>query len=178
MPAADDDKVWASYTKGVKSLRKTAPKPVRSASVATTKTEAQKSALAAAKEKLPAIAPKKTNNADFQASLDRNLERRLRQGSLAVEARLDLHGMTQAKAHTALEDFISTQIRNSTRCLLVITGKGRDGTGVIRANLAGWLAASDYARHILALRPAAQRHGGTGAFYVLLRRTKLSASAK
>lgn len=104
--------------------------------------------------------------------LDRNIERRLRQGETPIDARIDLHGMRQNEARQALDDFITRQAKAGRRCLLVITGKGRGGEGVLRASLDSWLAASSEAARILALRPAALKHGGAGAFYVLLRRGK------
>jgi DNA-nicking Smr family endonuclease len=57
------------------------------------------------------------------------------------------------------------------RVLLVITGKGRSSRpGLIRAGLADWLDASRHRPRIAALRPAHRRHGGGGAFYLVLRR--------
>jgi DNA-nicking Smr family endonuclease len=106
------------------------------------------------------------------APLDHAIERRLRQGSIAIKARLDLHGMRQDEAHGALESFMTRHAKAGHRSLLIITGKGRGGEGVLRSSLEGWLATLPEAGQILALRPAALKHGGTGAFYVLLRRRK------
>ncbi|HUY68235.1 MAG TPA: Smr/MutS family protein [Alphaproteobacteria bacterium] len=111
-------------------------------------------------------------DAAWQAPLDKSLERRLRAGDVAIGARLDLHGMTQREAHCALEDFLERQVAAGKRVLLVITGKGRMGGGVLRARLAGWLAASPCATHIRGVRSAAPKHGGAGAFYVLLGKRK------
>ena len=104
--------------------------------------------------------------------LGRRAEKELRQGEIEIEARIDLHGMTQAKAYAALARFMAVQVKNRRRKLLVITGKGREGQGVLRQNLRDWLRSLPEAPSLLALRPAAPKHGGDGAFYVVLRRDK------
>ena len=104
------------------------------------------------------------------SSLERNREKALRQGDVEIEARLDLHGMTQAEAFDALTTFMHRQVAAGKRHLLIITGKGKDGMGVLRQNLGGWLRQLPEASAILAVRPAAPKHGGEGAVYVLLRR--------
>jgi DNA-nicking Smr family endonuclease len=101
--------------------------------------------------------------------LGKSREKALRQGEIEIEARIDLHGMTQARAQTALARFIAAQVKTKRRHVLIITGKGRAGSGILRANLAGWLESLPEAACILALRPAALRHGGDGAWYVILR---------
>ncbi len=104
------------------------------------------------------------------SSLERNREKALRQGDVEIEARLDLHGMTQAEAFDALTVFMHREVAAGKRHLLIITGKGKDGMGVLRQNLGGWLRQLPEASAILAIRPAAPKHGGEGAVYVLLRR--------
>lgn len=104
--------------------------------------------------------------------VDGATERRLRRGLMAVEARLDLHGHTQAEAHAALADFILGSYESGRRCVLVVTGRGEPagGRGVLRRNLPGWLSAPALRPYVLASAPAHVRHGGAGASYVLLRR--------
>lgn len=97
-------------------------------------------------------------------------EKRLQQGALHVEARLDLHGMTQNAAHAALIRFVLAQARAGKRLLLVITGKGRQGEGVLKQYVPFWLDAAPLRGYLLAVRPALPRHGGDGALYLLLRR--------
>jgi DNA-nicking Smr family endonuclease len=116
--------------------------------------------------------------------LDRRTTERLTKGQLPVEARLDLHGHRQATAHRALDAFIGASHRAGRRCVLVVTGKGqeRQGTppaimgdeapGVLKRNLPRWLAEPGLADKVLAIRPALPQHGGEGAFYVLLRRSR------
>ena len=97
---------------------------------------------------------------------------RLKRGQIAIEARIDLHGMDQRAAFAALIGFIETSGRAGRRAILVITGKGAIGEGILRRNVPGWLAASPLGGRILTIQPAHSRHGGDGAFYVLLRRKR------
>ncbi len=99
-------------------------------------------------------------------------ERRLRRGRLEVEARLDLHGHTQDSARAELVDFIARAQAMGCRSVLVITGKGRMGGGVLRARLLDWIAAPDIRPRLAGYAPAHARHGGEGAFYLLLKARK------
>jgi DNA-nicking Smr family endonuclease len=103
---------------------------------------------------------------------DRKTERRLREGDVALDARLDLHGMTQSQAHAALAGFMKAQAAAGARNLLIITGKGRNNEGVLRTQLTHWLDALPEAALIRDTRQAAARHGGDGAFYVMLKRRR------
>lgn len=107
------------------------------------------------------------------AGLDRRTEMKLQRGQMEIAARLDLHGMTQVQARTALEYFIADSHARGRRCVLVITGKGSlNKPGVIRARLKEWLAEGALADRILATAPAQPKDGGAGAVYVLLRRRR------
>jgi DNA-nicking Smr family endonuclease len=99
---------------------------------------------------------------------DRDTLSRLASGQRRIDARLDLHGLTQGEAHAALLAFIQKAKAGGRTTLLIITGKGKNGEGVLKRNLARWLEAQPVP--VLGLAPAAERHGGTGAFYVLLRK--------
>jgi DNA-nicking Smr family endonuclease len=110
--------------------------------------------------------------------VDRATAMRLRRGEMAIDATLDLHGMTQKEAHAALLGHIARAHTLGQRCLLVVTGKGgkQDGsgreTGVLRANVPRWLNEPPARAHVLAFAAARPRHGGEGALYVLIRRTR------
>ena len=108
------------------------------------------------------------------AGLDKRTAERLRRGQLAIEARLDLHGLTQAEAHRALDAFIAAGQDRGRRCVLVITGKGtwRDERGVLRTEVPRWLNLPPNRSRILAFATAQPRHGGEGALYVLLKRQR------
>ena len=109
--------------------------------------------------------------------LDRGTARRLGRGRIAPQARLDLHGMTAARAHDALSHFIAASAAGGLRCVLVVTGKGRDerggrGEGVLRRDTPRWLATAPLAAMVIGVFEAHQRHGGGGALYVYLRRRR------
>lgn len=104
--------------------------------------------------------------------LDRRTAERLRRGEIPIERRIDLHGMTQDDAHAALDRFVRQAWKNGQRMLLVITGKGSGGEGVLRRGVPRWLASGEHAARILRVETAQPRHGGGGAFYVLLRRQR------
>jgi len=106
------------------------------------------------------------------AGLDRRTARRLKRGQLPVEARLDLHGKTQDRAHDALQDFIHESRMARRRCVLVITGKGSVASGkggVLRQMVPRWLNEPALRRHIIAITNAPESGGGTGAIQVLLK---------
>ena len=107
---------------------------------------------------------------DRFAGVDRRTAERVRRGRYPIEARLDLHGFTQEEAHRALARFVAASREAGLRCVLVITGHGRFTGGVLKAAVPRWLAELDLRRHVLAIAPAQQRDGGSGALYLLLRR--------
>jgi DNA-nicking Smr family endonuclease len=115
---------------------------------------------------LPPLAPV----AGHFAGLDRASAERLRRGRYPIEARLDLHGMTQAEAHRALNGFVAGSRAIGRRCVLVITGHGRMSGGILKSAVPRWLNEPDLRRHVLAITPAQQRDGGAGALYLLLRK--------
>ncbi|MCB1443673.1 MAG: Smr/MutS family protein [Methyloceanibacter sp.] len=117
------------------------------------------------------------------AGLDRQTSRRLDKGALAIEARIDLHGMRQREAHVALRKFLHWARGKDYRHVLVITGKGslrdegrsfydEDVRGVLRQTVPHWLAHGDLAPLIVSFSEAPRRLGGEGALYVRLRRGK------
>lgn len=96
-------------------------------------------------------------------------QRRIRRGQNEIDARIDLHGHTQDTAHREVVDFILRQASLGARCVLVITGKGRLGTGVLRARLFDWIANPELRPFIAGYATAHPRHGGAGAVYLFLR---------
>ena len=120
------------------------------------------------------IPPVQKVTASRPGPVDRPTIERMRQGRIEIEARIDLHGMDQRAAFAALLGFVDMSIRLGRRAVLVITGKGAvsQGGGVLRRNAPQWLMASHFGPRILAIASAHLRHGGDGAFYVLLRRAR------
>lgn len=104
--------------------------------------------------------------------LNRQWAQALRRGTLAVEASLDLHGLTEDAAHRALLRFIASARAARLRTVLVVTGKGRQGRGLLKARLPQWLSEGGLRGDVLALYPAHVKDGGGGAWYVVLRRNR------
>ncbi len=114
-------------------------------------------------------------------SMDAKAHGKLKRGKLRPEARIDLHGMTVAEAHPALRSFVLSEHAAGSRLILVITGKGklRDELapmpvrkGVLRHQVPQWLALPPLRQVVLQVTPANIRHGGDGAYYVYLRRSR------
>ena len=111
------------------------------------------------------------------AGLERTAKVGLRRGRLAIEARIDLHGMVQAEAHAALTGFLLRARAAGHAYVLVVTGKGGPGyseafaeRGVLRRSVPHWLRGGDLRGIVLGFEEAARHHGGSGALYVRLRR--------
>lgn len=103
---------------------------------------------------------------------DRPTRARLAKGRLAIEGKVDLHGLTQSEAHALLLSFLHRAQADGRRHVLVVTGKGASlgSEGVLRRAVPGWLATPPFRVLVGAYEPAASRHGGSGALYVRLRR--------
>jgi len=120
---------------------------------------------------------------DATPALDKRTYDRFRKGKITPDRRIDLHGRTLDAAQKALSRFILQARSDGCRVVLVITGKGRmshdDGStaiprrpGAIRQNLPMWLASPPLKDAVVQIMPAQLRDGGTGAFYVYLRRMR------
>ncbi len=111
--------------------------------------------------------------------LNRRQADQLRRGDYPVQGRLDLHGSTADEARTEIARFLQSAAARELRCVLVITGQGRDDfgrpRGVLRDSLEKWLNAPRTRRLVLACAPAQRKDGGHGAFYILLRRKRQPA---
>lgn len=101
---------------------------------------------------------------------ERSADRRVRRGALEVDATLDLHGHTQVTAAAALARFLQLAAARGARVVVVVTGAGRAGEGVLKRRLPGWLEQADTRPIISGYAPAHRKHGGAGAFYVFLKR--------
>lgn len=113
---------------------------------------------------------------------DRDVSRALSRRKLVPEATIDLHGMTLAAAERAVTAFLARVSAQDMRVVLVVTGKGlreesgRTIDGRIRGEFVGWLNRGDNRERVRAVRAAHAHHGGTGAFYLLLRRRSSASS--
>ena len=101
--------------------------------------------------------------------LEPRRQRRLSRERDPIEGRIDLHGFGRFEAEDQLRAFLMASQARGLRSVLVITGQGRRGGGVIRASLVEWLS-SPHLRHVVSgFASAHRKHGGDGAFYVTLR---------
>jgi len=172
-PLSDDERVlWKGVTRSIAPLRKRATaEPAETASAVmapSPKLRAKPLALAAplpSKTVVPPLAP-----------LTRRARQRIARGSEAIDGRLDLHGMTQDQAHAALLRFLRARQARGARLVLVITGKGTlgggEGRGVLKRMVPMWLALPELRELVIGFESAAIAHGGEGALYVRLRRTR------
>ena len=115
------------------------------------------------------------------APIERRLKRELARGRGAIDAALDLHGLTQAEAHQALRGFLRHSQARGARLVIVVTGKGgpldepgrwSNERGVLRRLTPHWLRELDLRSVVLAFEEAGRAHGGSGALYVRLRRPR------
>ena len=122
-----------------------------------------------------------TKPADRSPNMDRRNFQRLLKGKFEIDATLDLHGMTADQAKVQMIGFINNAHRLGHRLVLVITGKGkrshrdevnREKSGVLRQSLPDWVESSAMTDKILQVTHAQPKHGGTGAYYVYLRRKR------
>lgn len=114
--------------------------------------------------------------------IDGSSAQKLRKGRIPIEARLDLHGMTQIQAYDALIAFLRKCVARDLRCVLVITGKGArrvdrlayddEPLGVLKQRVPQWLNDVSMHEYVLKTQEAQPKDGGGGALYVLLRRRR------
>ncbi len=126
----------------------------------------------------PARTPARPPQQSDRGGLDGHWDRKLKAGDIAPDFTLDLHGHNLDSAHTRLMDGMAQARAMGARFVLLIAGRPRpvdpadrgQRRGAIRAKLLDWLAASEHGDAIAAIRKAHQRHGGSGALYLVLRR--------
>jgi DNA-nicking Smr family endonuclease len=118
------------------------------------------------------------------AAIERRFKRELARGRDAIDAALDLHGLTQAEAHQALRGFLRHSQARGLRLVIVVTGKGGplddlsswpNERGVLRRLAPHWLRETDLRSVVLGFEEAGRAHGGSGALYVRLRRLQSRA---
>lgn len=174
----EEHALWQGVTRSVAELRRRrskalppeaddappgdAPKPARQAKSRTSATPAP-----------PATPPPPV------AVLDRRLKQRIARGTHAIDARIDLHGMTQVEAHAALARFLRNSQAKGARIVLVITGKGGaprgdlgEERGVLKRQVPMWLKGSEFRSAVIGFETAGIAHGGEGALYVRLRKAR------
>ena len=171
----DDAAVWERLTRGVKAYEPELP-PARPAKSPKAKSKQPRRATATPSARLLSAGKQASQPIDLRsgekAGIDGATRRRLAQGQIPIEARLDLHGLNAAQAERRLARFVDQAVHTGARCVLVITGKGSEGKGVLRRLVPLWLKTPPLSGQILAISQARQADGGGGALYVMLRRKR------
>jgi DNA-nicking Smr family endonuclease len=164
--------LWESVAAHIKPLRKKprAPKDAAADPAAVDTSSA------------PTPPPKRTSPSNKVAMppplapLGRRERSQLSRGRKQIDARLDLHGMTQTRAHGALKSFLQRASSDGLSFVLVITGKGAQGSesgrGVLRRYVPEWLSLPEFRSLVVGFEEAHQGHGGAGALYVRVRRAR------
>ena len=121
----------------------------------------------------PSVVDERASEA--QAGISDPMRTRVARGKEAIDGRLDLHGLTQSEAHTALLRFLRTATARDARLVLVITGKGGRGEGergILKRQVPQWLSLPEFRTLIIGFEQAHVAHGGEGALYIRVRRTR------
>jgi DNA-nicking Smr family endonuclease len=130
---------------------------------------------------VPPAPPSPAKRALTSDGLDGSWDRKLARGAIVPDVTIDLHGMNLDTAHARLIGGIAQAQAMGARVILLIAGKSRphsdhdargERRGAIRAKLLDWLAHSAHAGSIAAVRGASPRHGGEGAVYIVLRKSR------
>jgi DNA-nicking Smr family endonuclease len=173
----EEQALWSSVAKQIKPLRKkhrvitalTMPPSVEASAAAKIAVHPKPAPIAPPSPKKPATPP--------LVPLGRRERSQLSKGRKEIEARLDLHGMTQARAHRALAGFLHRAHGDGLTFVLVITGKGKIGSeserGVLRRQVPQWLSQPEFRSLVVGFEEAHIGHGGAGALYVRIRRSPL-----
>jgi DNA-nicking Smr family endonuclease len=175
----DERVLWTTFTRAIAPLRADGGRApdieAETAEMAAPARPAARPAKAAG----PAPAPAKPAPPSL-APLGRRLRQRVARGKERIDGRLDLHGLTQAQAHSALLHFLRNASAREARLVLVITGKGSrnlggrgDGAhGVLRRQVPHWLGLPEFRAFVIGFEDAHVAHGGEGALYVRIRKSK------
>jgi DNA-nicking Smr family endonuclease len=181
--SAEERDLWRGVTRSVAPLRarerrKAHPAPAEAADLPKA---ADPMPLGCAKPRPqpahPRVAPKPA--APPLTPLGRRLKQRVARGTAEIDARIDLHGLTQSEAHSALLHFLRRAQADGGKIALVVTGKGRavasdfaNERGVLRRQVPLWLRLPEFRAYVVGFEPAGVRHGGEGALYLRLRRPR------
>jgi DNA-nicking Smr family endonuclease len=161
--------LWKGITRGIERLRAAA---ITEDSDSTPAVETVAPPLAPV---VPAARQPKTKSQPPLAPLGRRMKQRVARGKDAIDGRLDLHGYTQAQAHSALLHFLAAAQAKDARLVVVVTGKGRsrgdaEESGVLRRQVPLWLKLPEFRALVVGFETAHRTHGGEGALYVRVRK--------
>jgi DNA-nicking Smr family endonuclease len=168
--------LWDSVAKQIKPLRKKARKPPMAPPVEEKPAPLHRAV--APKPQPQAQPPKPAPRPQLPplTPLGRRERSQLSRGRKQIDARIDLHGMTQSHAHEALFTFLERANHQGLSFVLVITGKGggaASGRGVLRRQVPQWLSLPEFRSLVIGFEEAHVGHGGAGALYVRVRRSRV-----
>ncbi len=168
----EETTLWAAVAATVRLAPGRTPPPLPetpapSAQVSSSKGVASAKASAATPTK---ARPKPPQPYVAPETIEPRRKRRIVRGRDEIAGRLDLHGLDQDQARQALHNFLLRAHDDGARAVLVITGKGRMGDGVLRRRAPEWLADPALRPIVAGLSQADRHHGGDGAFYIALKR--------
>ena len=173
----EEHELWRGIARAVKPLRKRAARQKDEPKAEPVATARIAKSPRLTKVARPSPPPAKSPAPPPLAPLARREKQHLARGRAAIDKRIDLHGLTQAEAHVALCHFLRRAQHDGARFVLVITGKGgRAGEperGVLRRQVPHWLGLPELRDIVLAFEEAHVVHGGEGALYVRLRRSRM-----
>ena len=179
-PTPQDLALWETVSKSVAPLKRRTKPPVARQEAP----EPVPRPVPAAKPKPPAarplaapLRPPPSPEPPVLAPLDRRMRARVARGAVAIDARVDLHGLTQAAAHQRLRNFLGESQAAGAKLVLVITGKGQPGDqrlfgeerGILKRMVPMWLGSQEMRPLVIGYEPAGRSHGGEGALYVRIR---------
>ncbi|XIA65678.1 Smr/MutS family protein [Bradyrhizobium sp. TZ2] len=173
----EEHALWESVAKQVKPLRKRHRVLKPAAASPEAETNAAPKPVASPRH----IAPPRTGGPPKVeppplAPIGHRERSHLSRGRKEIDARLDLHGMTQTRAHRALFGFLQRAHHDGLTFVLIITGKGKIGAeserGVLRRQVPQWLGLPEFRSLVVGFEEAHIGHGGEGALYVRVRRAR------
>lgn len=168
---ANDKKEWEKEVSDVKMLPQKEEKPT-SPLIINPPSQKLCYANVYAGESLKKISVGDTDN------IDRRTAEKFKKGEFKIERRLDLHGLSEKEAFSAVIDFVKNSYMKKLRCVLIVTGKGinketdawYEKKGILKECVPNWLNLPELRPLILSFSYAIAEDGGSGALYVLLRR--------
>lgn len=177
----DDRRLWKLVASTVVPRAPVKPEKMRSKARIRPSLKAESAVLAEPPTRLASIAPLRLHPEDLKplapkplkgpaGHIEPNRKLRIVKERDPIGARLDMHGLDQDRARATLEAFIRRSFSQGHRAVLVITGKGKVGQGVLRTRTPEWLADPSMREMIAGVSTADRRHGGEGALYVALKR--------
>jgi len=185
-PLIEDWHLWSKVTSSINPIKGKKFIKEKKNSLVLSQTNKNKSIFRSRKPAsvfMPSYTPTFSKPKQSHENIEPSLHRRLIRNKISIDATIDLHDLRQDEAHSTLASFLSRAYNRQHRNILVITGKGKKieqdygfgiagQRGVLRAMLPIWLKQANFRQIVSGYEIAGKAHGGSGAFYVRLKRQK------